>query len=1138
MRFYTLPYLRQFLGYEPPAASTAAAEKSESETLELLGGEYDYGDGFTSGDAAEALGFSNPTVELMETIAEATAEPAPSYVEEPPPVFPGVTPGINPDESQGGSNIEDPEAAVAAAAAAQDVPQEDMVVTANRAKRDVRPFQDQDFLLMHAHNLVKLRNEKMNFDLEDTPPDKLEDVDGDKKPDDVMLNTIRSIKGSMPYAYVPVPAHPKEVNAVIQCVGDPGAFTNFLRAAPDIQQHLDLTTEQLSDLTAKIRLYKLFKPPGSTEPEIVEFIFETAGIGTSELEEMMMSKGKKRGYGVGIKSFNFVNQSKHLHNIDRQMHAELVLFADSLDSLLQTRIGSSNTVGSAFEYRFTDLAVRSTLPLGTSNGAAVGSISDLAFQIMIEVGITKSASLTSLSNDSTSMLMKLIPKTHDFTFNQDGTVEMKIEYNAVVESAFAEPVAFDIFKTTKSLINEYVTEFASIAMANRCGGKEVQSLKTALSSLSNVGHANRVISINDGLRHRGKIYYINISDDIFRAWNDLFNNDPPVKTDDAAADKLKNAKHYGKILGTLQGALGSKIPTSTVFKDGKTSKAKSNISSVETNKKKAKEMQNDMEDKKAPQTAIRDCAIDPNSNQVAFFYVGDLVNLILENISDTFNHEEIYNASEEAINILSGISDKDPKDENDAAFQKAASMAAGGEALETEYDTINEMLDFRDKQHESLDHFKKLRVILGPIYIYDYFSDSIETCSIGDIPISLRHFNEWLTAKVAKNVRYPLTSFLNDFLKQYLQTYLRGNLKLNDQGTLGRDYLISGVGYTGYGSRFSEVDGYKSAPLTILRRTDPLAAGRKSLILPMVGPEHKPLINQRANGISTNKRRAEAFDYLVYYQSSSKFAILPQIGELERLVGFAGEQLRSRGIGAYYHGRDRGIVKDIQYSKVDSGKLKAALANSAQLTNLDGLEQFRELFAAKLTTFANFDVSPGDYIFIDPESINSYLSKETREALGTSGAQYIGVGGFFTVKGVTHSFEQGKFETTIDTNFAKAANAQYSVFQTKRQKIEEAEAQQAPNKKEKEEREKACKALMAELEGVDNGTLERAQATVSSIFSEITDTAISLIKAIFDNADSEISENDVESAIGGSEINTVRNPDKGNENSANNGPTT
>ena len=127
-----------------------------------------------------------------------------------------------------------------------------------------------------------------------------------------------------------------------------------MKATPDIQRHLDLTTEQLSNLTTKIRLYKLFQ--SEKEPQIVEFVFETAGMGQYELEEMMNSKGKKRGYGVGIKSFNFVNQSKYIHLVDKRVTAELTLYADSLDSLLKTRYGSGESEG--LEYRFTDLALR------------------------------------------------------------------------------------------------------------------------------------------------------------------------------------------------------------------------------------------------------------------------------------------------------------------------------------------------------------------------------------------------------------------------------------------------------------------------------------------------------------------------------------------------------------------------------------------------------------------------------------------------------------------------------------------------------------------------------------------------------------------------------------------------------------
>ena len=46
--------------------------KSTTETQELLGGPYDPG-GFSGGDAAEAAGLFNPTADLLETTAAATA---------------------------------------------------------------------------------------------------------------------------------------------------------------------------------------------------------------------------------------------------------------------------------------------------------------------------------------------------------------------------------------------------------------------------------------------------------------------------------------------------------------------------------------------------------------------------------------------------------------------------------------------------------------------------------------------------------------------------------------------------------------------------------------------------------------------------------------------------------------------------------------------------------------------------------------------------------------------------------------------------------------------------------------------------------------------------------------------------------
>ena len=1132
-----------------------SSSTSETPTQELLGGPYNYTGTYTAG-------MPNPTATLLETLAasEPAASPldpslapeidpetgVPNMIAE-PPAPPRTIPAVTNDESQGGSNIEDPEAAATAADSADDEPDESMTVTANRVKRNIRPLQDEDFILMHAYNLVNLRNEKMNFQLEELPPDKLEDVDGDKKGDDVALNTVRAIKGPLPYAYVSTPSHPKEINAAIQCIGDPAGFTNYLKATPDIQRHLDLTTEQLSNLTTKIRLYKLFQ--SEKEPQIVEFVFETAGMGQYELEEMMNSKGKKRGYGVGIKSFNFVNQSKYIHLVDKRVTAELTLYADSLDSLLKTRYGSGESEG--LEYRFTDLALRkSDTPLSVTGGK-FGSLSDLTFQIIIEVGLTKSVSkIAGLSSDSTSMVMKLNPTTHNLSFNMDGSLELTIEYFGVVEAIFSQPVKFDIFKSAKNLVNEYATEFAAIAYQNRCGGKDIQRIKTALTSISNQNKDLRIKQLNDALRQKNKIYYINITDGILKAWNDVFNNKLPKESGITQEEQDLNEEYVKKAVKELQNALGTKIPVTT--EEG-TSALPSNISSPTTNQKQAQKMQKDMEEKQPPQSNIRDCAIDPNSNQIPFFYASDLINIILENISDTYTRTTIHNATTQALDIVqnqAGITD--PNDKAGMAFQTAVNAATiGGDVSDKSF---NEMIEFEDKQFESLEHFKKLRVVLGPMHIHDFFSKANTVCSIGDIPVSLRHFNQWLSEKMIKNNRYSVHAFLIEFIAEYLKTYLKAKPELNDLGTIGRDYLFGHTSYFGFGNKFKE-EGYDTDPLTLMRLKHPLAAGRKSLNIPVIESEYRPLINLRSNSISANRKK-DAYDYLVFYQSDASFSLLPQIGMSERAIARQSEevqahaekvyglvagnkQLARKGIGAYFHGRDRGIVKNIEYAKHDVANLKGVLTAEVGSNNLDGLLQFREVFNAKLTTFANFEVSPGDFIFIDPESASTYLSKETRESLGSLGTQFMGVGGFFTVRAVSHFFEQGKFETTIDTIFSKTANAQYTIAELAIQKAQKKVAE--PNKQEQEElkrKQSECKASLQLVENTENATLERAAGVASRLLAGLEDFATGLFKAIFDNSDAEISDNDLESAIGSGNTPTSSNPNQGNEKTANNGPVT
>ena len=153
------------------------------------------------------------------------------------------------------------------------------------------------------------------------------------------------------------------------------------------------------------------------------------------------------------------------------------------------------------------------------------------------------------------------------------------------------------------------------------------------------------------------------------------------------------------------------------------------------------------------------------------------------------------------------------------------------------------------------------------------------------------------------------------------------------------------------------------------------------------------------------------------------------------------------------------------------------------------------------------------------KSINPYINKKTLESLGPSGTQFLNIGGFFTVRAVSHFFEQGKFETVIDTIFSKSANAQYNVFEEARivgqKDREEARRDEKINKKAKEAKEKSCKSLMEEVEGVKTQVYRALDQASKNSLSEMSEFAVALFKAISDNSDSEISDNDLESVVGG-----------------------
>lgn len=1000
------------------------------------------------------------------------------------------------DGSQGGSNIPDPAEPPKASADAMQQPPGSTGASSG-THPEIRRFDDNLFILMHTYNLVNLRNEKLNFEIEEQEQDK-EDNDADGSPDGVVANTIRSLKSPSPYAYLPTDQQPKETNATIQCIGEPAAFMNYMTASPAYQEHIDSTTSQLSKMTSKIRLFKLFMKDDTEE--VVEFAFETAGMGAAELETLKSSRGKKRGYGVGLKSFSMTFDGKYQGNMSTTVVGQLVIYAESMEEMFRVRTGLGQS--SDLEYRFADLSnnMRGT---NKNTGIKKGDAEDTDFQIIADVGIAGTNNSVGRSADGSSMTIKLNPIGHDYTFGQDGSVTITIEFAGSVSEIFENLVNFDIFASKKSHTKTCFKDLSRIILEKNPEESWATDLKQKISSIGNSDYKSRITSITRTLRSRGKIYYIRISDDVMVAYNEVFNSYEKNAAASSTSPQFLPSAIEARIndgLKILQGALGTMVPSTS--DEGDTGLAsRLNVSSVEANEKQASEMQDDMEEKKPSQSTIRDCALDPNSNQVAYFYVGDLINLILENMSDILSDGGIEDISRESLEMFESFT---AVSKEEAAQLETMGLRAAG-IVETNLDEVNSfMVTRRSNYKKTAARFKKLRVVLGPTSVTDYFSNKQIVCSIGDLPIPLIRFTSWLSGKMegSKRNEYPLSQFLDDFLTQFLQLSLKGDQSAGDTLAVNGNKEYNRSHWFGHNSGYKE---YDTDPLTLLRRSDSDAAGRKSLLYEFIPQDYRPLIKLNSDRLLERSLR-HSYDYMVFFEDQSELLLPYTIGEMGNL-----------GVGIYQLGKDRGILQEIAFQRQPMAIRKTNLMLDGDYGNLTN---YKELFHATMKLYANLNIHNGQYLYIDPESIVTYLSKETREKMGPFSVQALGMGGWFSVIKTSHTFEAGRFETNLDLSWM-ADPYNYAETQARR----DDEISESPD-------------LAGDVSNPNMTDNEReARAVSDKFFGGVVQSIVGLFKAYFDNSHTGLHLNLTgQDGVDLSSAGSPSNPDQGNQNSANNGP--
>jgi hypothetical protein len=736
-------------------------------------------------------------------------------------------------------------------------------------------------------------------------------------------------------------------NEPLHIQGDAFGFMNKLAIDPSQAQLFELKPHEISSITPHMRFYKVVSDDEGKDVE-TEITFDTNV--TNDLAQYMGEKNKLgeymrrggRGLGTGVKSFTFSYHGTDPFSAKKAISAKLSIYATSFTELLRERPGG---------FKYVDLALKTgRSKIDKLSKIERQNLDKLNFRLKAVVEWTASKeSLKLIKTESlknaiynSAISIYLTPTIHEFDFDETGAVTFDINYLAYIEDYFAN-AKFDVFasitneKTARDLVYDYFRE-QNCEVTTSDDFAEFRKRDENFISKLNVDSLSSVI---EGLRKRQKIYYISTSKEEIQAWLKS-----PIDNSFMKNISTNHSTDVNVVKQASDAAL--KIPAGTADDETKDAYRLSLVANS---------------DKRA---------------NTAFFYLSDLISVVLKNIDASL--EASGKITETAyLEVLEGLNEK-------AKIRKYIE----GRIKEEE----------GSKLKATQTQFKKLRIILGPMEAYPYSITQTATpaisCTIGDIPISMNYFLDFMAEKVlAKQItQYPLSKFIKDVINDTIRNFLNSDncFKTNSsQKTSLNSTTI--LGYNTKSTKRAEDD--ITALIMEQMNAKSGAASKNCLLASKLPSTAFPII--KVSGPRDQPRSKLSIDKMINYYVFS-------VGRRYPVENYVGNKAAdsSRGIFHYLLGEDRGIVKNIKLDKTTATGLKEL---RFEQEGYDGLTQLREVYNANVETFLNPQTFPGTYIYVEPKGFDPTATEDLTR---------FGIGGYYMIVKTTHTIAPGNAETQIN----------------------------------------------------------------------------------------------------------------------------
>jgi len=722
--------------------------------------------------------------------------------------------------------------------------------------------------------------------------------------------------------------------------GTPGNLISYLQAGDDAAgtAFLNICPDVYALLTPFMRFYRVdYKDEDKLKPYKETRIPFPNFINPSDIENITKYRwGRFRG--AGIKSFSWKLDGVQPAEVENNISANLNIYFQTLQDMFslnwkggRAQAGIPNQagyldliIGSGTSFRGEGEQIDSSA-LGESVAcdainerykgenfrikAVVGwSVPEGFREACAAMGVDRqqAASLIgAIEKAKTALYLQIV--SHNVTFNEDGSVDLSIDYQAALSGILRAPsadlfIGKDVYTLETEDIKTKIAQERKRLPRGTDSSPKLEELLKKKASLSSRNRAAKYKKFLAGLYNSGRVYVMPIGPDM---WQSGLLRDMGV--DERARESIKRITN--QLNPDSDPAIsGRPFPANHINMDGINRLADHQAARNADEPGDDAETEVERVNRHFFEQFLLSAspAYRQNLIQIPFIYFGDLVDWILDELSHVSDNSfNFYMAETELL---------DPLRAHQVREIQLSCPNMPGELIWEELENLDPMR-FGNLLREATGNEVMLRT------------------NIAHIPISIKYFQEWFVNNVVRPQReiYPLLKFMKDMCSGIIGKAF-GNICFNK--SLPTQVKFDTSIFTQKGTRRLGEDVGQIYRDSFKRNID---EGRK-------------VAASSAGGHATSPA-------LVLYSVDSKPAAEGKRGEDHE-----------QGIYHYAMGARCGLAKKISFNRVDQPYLREArIARVGAL----GAEQLRELYTVEIDMVGNTLHKNGQYLYVEPITIGS-----------------------------------------------------------------------------------------------------------------------------------------------------------------------